>query len=557
MVKDNMYDVIIIGGGPAGLSAAIYLARAKYKVLVMEQAQLGGQITITSEVVNYPGVFRTSGKQLTEQMRLQGKAFGAEYLIARADKVELEGDVKTVITDTGREFKALGIVLALGASPRKLGFEGEKEFQGRGVAYCATCDGEFFTGREVLVVGGGFAAAEEAMFLTKYASKVTIIVRKGEFSCAQSVVDKLQEYPKIEVRYNTEVVEAGGKGVITHATLRNNETGETYTYEAADGGNFGIFVFVGYAPATELVAGQIDLSKQGYIITDVNQKTNIDGVYAAGDVCIKNLRQVVTAVSDGATAATSLEKHVTAMHEKLGIGPMQQVKEEVAEPAPAPAPADAEAPAAASGASSSSDAFISDDIKAQLKTILNRFSRQVTLVVMNSGDAAGKELSGFVGELKGLHPMLEVGAEEPAEGSSYIDIRTVDGPSGIRYYSIPGGHEFNSFVIGMYNAAGPGQPLGDALKARIQALGTHTLSVMATLSCTNCPDVVMGTQRIAALNPGITAEMYDLSKFPEIKTKYNIMAVPCLIVDGTETYFGKQTLEGLVDIVEKSGQAAD
>ncbi|MCD8286227.1 MAG: FAD-dependent oxidoreductase [Clostridia bacterium] len=547
MGKDTMYDVIIIGGGPAGLSAAIYLARAKYKVLVMEQAQLGGQITITSEVVNYPGVFRTSGKQLTEQMRLQGKAFGAEYLIAKAEKVELNEDVKTVITDTGREFKALGIVLALGASPRKLGFEGEKEFQGRGVAYCATCDGEFFTGREVLVVGGGFAAAEEAMFLTKYATKVTIIVRKGEFSCAQSVVDKLSEYPKIEVRYNTEVVEAGGPGVITHATLKNNETDETYTYEAADGGAFGIFVFVGYAPATDLVAGQVELSKQGYIITDVNQKTNIDGVYAAGDVCIKNLRQVVTAVSDGATAATSLEKHVSTMHEKLGIGPMRQEKDET------PAPADAAEPAPASTAEPSSDAFISEDIKAQLKAILSRFTRKVTLVVMNSGDAAGAELSGFASELVGIHPMLEIGGEETLEdGNSYLDIRTEDGPSGIRYYSIPGGHEFNSFVIGMYNAAGPGQPIGDELKARIQSLqGSHTFSVMATLSCTNCPDVVMGTQRIAALNPNITAEMYDLSKFPDIKSKFNIMAVPCLIVDGTDTYFGKQNLEALVEIAEK------
>ncbi|MCD8294305.1 MAG: FAD-dependent oxidoreductase [Clostridia bacterium] len=551
MGKDNMYDVIIIGGGPAGLSAAIYLARAKYKVLVMEQAQLGGQITITSEIVNYPGVFKTSGKQLTEQMRLQGKAFGAEYLIAKAEKVELSGDVKTVITDTGREFKALGIVLALGASPRKLGFEGEKEFQGRGVAYCATCDGEFFTGREVLVVGGGFAAAEEAMFLTKYASKVTIIVRKGEFSCAQSVVDKLAEYPKIEVRYFTEVIEAGGKGVLTHATLKNNQTGETYTYEAADGGNFGIFVFVGYAPATDLVAGQVELSKQGYIITDVNQKTSIDGVYAAGDVCIKNLRQVVTAVSDGATAATSLEKHVSTMHEKLGLGPFVQEKDE------APVQAEAAEEQPKKKASSSADAFISEDIKAQLRVILNRFARKATIVVMNSGDAAGIELSGFAEELKGVHDMLEVGPDEKTDGASYIDIRTEDGPAGIRYYSVPGGHEFNSFVIALYNAAGPGQPMGQDLKNRIASLGKHTLSVMATLSCTNCPDVVMGTQRIASLNPGITAEMYDLSKFPEIKSKYNIMAVPCLIIDGTATYFGKQNLESLVEIVEKSAPAEE
>ncbi len=549
---ENMYDVIIVGGGPAGLSAAIYLARAKYKVLVMEQGTFGGQITITAEIVNYPGVFKTSGKQLTEQMRLQGKAFGAEYLSAKAEKFILDGDIKTIVTDTGKEYKSLGVVLALGASPRKLGFAGEKEFQGRGVAYCATCDGEFFTGREVLVVGGGFAAAEEAMFLTKYASKVTILVRKGEFSCAQSVVDKLADYPTIEIRYNTEVVEAGGdNGILSHATLKNNKSGEQYVYKAADGGNFGIFVFVGYSPATELVKDQVELNPQGYIVTDVNQKTNLDGVYAAGDVCIKNLRQVVTAVSDGATAATSLEKHVSAMHEKLGLPAFIQVQDESAKEAAKQQAAEAAKPAQEKKASGASDAFISEEIKQQLKAIVNRFSRKVTLVAVNTGDKAGAELAGFVSELKGVHPLLDT-AEEKGEGRSYIDIRTADGSSGIRYYSIPGGHEFNSFVIGMYNAAGPGQPIGEDLKARIKNLkGQHTFSVMATLSCTNCPDVVMGTQRIAALNSNITAEMYDLSKFPEIKTKFNIMAVPCLIVDGKDTYFGKQTLEGLVAIAEK------
>ena len=164
---NSLYDAIIVGGGPAGLSAAIYLARAKFSVLVIEKETIGGQITITSEVVNYPGILQTSGKELTEQMRQQAQNFGAEFLIANVNKLELESPVKTVITNKG-QYQAVGIVLATGSHPRKLGFPGEREFQGRGVAYCATCDGEFFTGEHVFVLGGGFAAAEEAVFLTKY-----------------------------------------------------------------------------------------------------------------------------------------------------------------------------------------------------------------------------------------------------------------------------------------------------------------------------------------------------------------------------------------------------
>ena len=182
----GQYDVIVVGAGPAGLSAALYAARAKYRVLVLEKEKMGGQITITSEIVNYPGVEKTNGTELTEQMRRQAEAFGAEFAMAEVKGIDLAGEIKTVKTDKG-EYQAPGIVLAVGANPRKLGFAGEREYQGRGVAYCATCDGEFFTGMDVFVIGGGFAAAEEAVFLTKYARKVTIIVREEDFTCAKAV----------------------------------------------------------------------------------------------------------------------------------------------------------------------------------------------------------------------------------------------------------------------------------------------------------------------------------------------------------------------------------
>ena len=537
--------MVIVGGGPAGLTAAIYLARAKYRVVVLEKEKFGGQITITEEIVNYPGVGKTSGKALTEQMRLQAKAFGAEFAMEKVSSIDMDGDIKKVHVDGGKTYEALGVVLALGASPRKLGFTGEREFQGRGVAYCATCDGEFFTDREVLVVGGGLAAVEEAMFLTKYASRVTILVRKGEFAAPAGVVEKLKDYPSISVRFHTEVVEAGGETTLTYAKLKNNETGEISEYRAADGGNFGIFVFAGYEPATGLVKDQVRLDR-GYIVTDASMMTSVPGIFAAGDVCIKALRQVVTAVADGAIAATALEKNVSGIREKLQLPEFAQQGEKTPMPQAA---AKAEAPKASDSAS---DSFISPELRQQLTAVFNQFAGDVTVVLQKAEDPHGRELEGFLGELKGIHSRVHTAVETAAAGPSHLEIRGASGSSGIRYYSVPGGHEFNSFVIALYNVAGPGKNVGEALEKRIKALpGGHLLQVMTTLSCTNCPEVVMGTQKMASVHPGLEAEMYDLAKYPEFKKQYNIMAVPCLVIDGKQTVFGKRNLEELVEILEQ------
>ena len=204
--SDNLYDVVVIGGGPAGLTAAIYLARARYRVLVMEKEQFGGQITITHEVVNYPGLGKISGKELTETMSRQAETFGAEFLMAEAESLKMDDIVKTVHTDRG-DFQCLGVLLATGAHPRTIGFKGEEEHTGRGVAYCATCDDEFFTGKEVFVVVGGYAAAEESVFLTKFARHVTILVRKDDFSCAASAAEQPKNHEQITVLTST-VMEA-------------------------------------------------------------------------------------------------------------------------------------------------------------------------------------------------------------------------------------------------------------------------------------------------------------------------------------------------------------
>ena len=231
---ENLYDVVIVGGGPAGLTGALYLARARYRVLVLEKEKFGGQITITETVVNYPGLAVTSGAALSETMRKQAESFGAEFRLARVTGLDLEGDIKVVHTDRG-DVRGLGVLLATGANPRKVGFQGEEDYQGRGVAYCATCDGEFFTGRDVYVIGGGYAAAEESVFLTKYARHVTVLIRGDGFKCAPAVAEPALQHKNITVLPHTEVVSAAGDNVVQRLTYRNNRTGEKTTVQAEDG----------------------------------------------------------------------------------------------------------------------------------------------------------------------------------------------------------------------------------------------------------------------------------------------------------------------------------
>ena len=221
--KKNMYDVVVIGGGPAGLTAALYLARARYRVVVVEKEHFGGQITITSEIVNYPGVEHASGTELTETMRKQAESFGAEFLLTEVSSLDVDGDIKKVQTSRGT-LECFGILLATGAHPRMVGFKGEEEFKGHGVAYCATCDGEFFTGKEVFVVGGGFAAAEESVFLTKYAKHVTILIREDDFTCAKSTADAARNHENITVLTNVQVQEVSGDSVLHTLRYKNRRS---------------------------------------------------------------------------------------------------------------------------------------------------------------------------------------------------------------------------------------------------------------------------------------------------------------------------------------------
>ncbi len=544
-VHDRLYDVIIVGAGPAGLSAAIYAARAKYHVLVLEKNGIGGQITITSEIVNYPGVEMAGGKELTEHMRMQAERFGATFVVAEVLDMELEQEVKLLHTTKG-DYEALGVILAPGANPRKIGFQGEKEFQGRGVAYCATCDGEFFTGKDVFVIGGGFAAVEEGMFLTKYARKVTLIVREPDYTCAKTVSDKLKDFSNIETIFHTELKEAGGEHALSYAVFLNNEDGSQWRYDAPQGDTFGIFVFAGYVPNTKWIADCVERNEQGYLITDMDRQTNIAGVFAAGDVCVKNLRQVVTAVSDGAIAATSLERVVSELHAKLGIPDLYQ----------APQQSKTLEKQDEQTYFTKGEGFISSEIRQQLTGIFTKFSSHVTVRAWLDESAFSGEIKGFLNELVSITDKVVWTEQVPEDAvkPEYLPAMEVldstGKSSGIYFHGVPGGHEFNSFSIALYNVAGPGQELDHQTQKKIAALSEKTnIKILVSLTCTMCPDSVMAAQRIAAISDQVTAEMFDLSHYPELKEKYNVMSVPCIVINDKTTVFGKKNVEELLALL--------
>ena len=537
-IREHLYDAVIIGGGPAGLTAALYLARACYRVIVLEKEKFGGQITITSEIVNYPGVKRTSGAELTETMRRQAEAFGAEFLLAEAVGLELSGEVKQVITEKGR-YSCFGVLIASGAHPRMIGFPGEKEFRGRGVAYCATCDGEFFRGKEIFVIGGGFAAAEESVFLTKYASHVTILIREEDFTCAEAVAKPARENEKITIKTETVVVEVKGDSLLRSIRYRNLQTGEETVYESGND-TFGVFVFAGYAPETDWLKGAVSLDTQGYILTEKNQKTNVDGVYAAGDVCIKNLRQVVTAVGDGATAATELEKYAAEMEKKTGLKPSKPVAKH-------------DEPENAQDEATAENGFFSGEILAKLHTVFQKLEQPLRLCLKLDKRPVSQELSRYMEELAALTDRLSLEKEDGAgEQLPVVRIKREDGEdTGLAFHGVPGGHEFQSFILGLYNAAGPGQPLEPELYERIKRLPKPvSIDIFVSLSCTMCPELVTAAQHIAALNPNITAEVYDLNHFQELKERHQVMSVPCMLLNGTEIHFGKKNISQILEIIE-------
>lgn len=310
----KLYDVIILGAGPAGLSAGLYAGRYRLDTLIIEKGRDGGQIVLTNEIENYPGqnIDGESGASLVQRMSQQAEKFGAERATDIIESVELKEDIK-VLHGKKEEYRCRTLIIATGAFPRPIGCKNEGEFVGKGVSFCATCDAGFFTDLEVYVVGGGDAAVEEAIYLTKYARNVHVIHRRDELRAAKSIQEKAFKNEKIHFIWDSVVEELHGEDVLSGLTVKNVKTGQTTRIDADEkDGMLGVFGFIGYNPRSELFEGMIEM-ENGYILTDDCMHTNIPGVFAAGDVRKKPLRQVVTAVADGAIAAQQAEQYIARL----------------------------------------------------------------------------------------------------------------------------------------------------------------------------------------------------------------------------------------------------
>lgn len=550
MADKHLYDLIIVGAGPAGLSAGLYAGRATLDTLILEGDTVGGQVTTTSVVYNYPAVEKVDGTQLMNQMQKQVIDFGVTIAHDQVEKYQLADEVKLLVGKSGQEYRARSVIIATGAQPRTVGFSGENEFRGRGVAYCSTCDGELFSGLQIFVIGGGYAAAEEADYLSRFGKHVTVLVRGDHFSCPPLMAARALNNPKVSVKYNTEVKQVTGDDYVTAATLVNNKTGKETVYHVDDGDNtFGIFIYVGTKPATEKLQGLVDLNDQGYIKAAADGATNVPGVYAAGDVIVKNLRQIITAASDGAVAATAAEQYVTAQKQRQGVpihtAPVKTATQPVGQTT------DLEHQEKVSPHQGN---WLTTEIDSQLKPIFARLTKPVTLEVNTDGGALSQQLLSFTTEFTSLDDHLTVKTKEgQGELLPLLKLLDADGQdTGLHYAGIPTGHELNSLVLGVYNVAGPGQTIDPALADRIKRLPAAKIRIGVSLTCHFCPDVVAACQRMASLNPGITATMIDLQHFPDLRKSKKIMSVPATMINDAPVIFGSQSLEQLVAAVEKN-----
>jgi thioredoxin reductase (NADPH) len=312
MESKNHFDTIVIGAGPAGLTAGIYLSRARLKTLILNEGTVGGQMVLTHEIANYPGVESISGYQLANIMKKQAKNFGCNIIANIViENIEIEGEVKSVTLSDGRSFTAESVILTPGGRSRTLGMPGEDIFKGKGISYCATCDGDFFTDKEIVVVGGGNSALEEAVSLTKYASKVTIVHQFDHFQAFEFAIEEARNHPKINFIMESTITSFYGSENLGSVDIKNLKTGLTTNFKTD-----GVFIFIGYIPNIEFISGLIEMNKWGEILVKPDMSTNIEGVYAAGDSIAKRYRQVTTAVADGTVAALAASNFVHEMKTK-------------------------------------------------------------------------------------------------------------------------------------------------------------------------------------------------------------------------------------------------
>lgn len=564
MTEPHIYDTIIIGGGPAGLSAGIYAGRATMDTLIIEGDQIGGQVTTTSTVANYPAVETIDGTTLVNKMKQQATDFGVKFTFDTV--VDYNFDPKDIKTVTGKTttYHARSIIIATGAKPHEIGFKGEQDFRGRGVAYCSTCDGELFSGLEVFVIGGGYAAAEEADYLTRFARHVTVVMRSDDFTCPPLTADRARLNPNITIWPNSEVKSVTGQNYLTDATFINNKTHEETSYHVTkDDNTFGMFIYVGTDPQTELFKNTIILDDDQYIITDQQGQTNIPGVFAAGDVISKPLRQIVTAAADGASAATSAEIYVSAQKHRLHVPITRSTATKKTESKPTSGPS-----------STISDhvtqlpmhkgQWFTNELVQQLQPIFDKLNHDIILHQLTDASEKSHELSSFLTEFSQLSPHMTLQIEAATDEMldkwhvthlpNFSLVSTDGQPTGIKFSGIPTGHELNSLVLAVYNMAGPGQTIDTQLIERIKHLPKTQIEIGISLTCHFCPDVVAACQHIAAINPNVSAEMIDLQLFPELREAHHIMSVPAMLINQNENViFGSQSLEEIVTAIETAG----
>lgn len=538
----KIYDVIVIGGGPAGLTSGIYGGRSKLDVLMIEKDNLGGQISLTDEVVNYPGMKKISGSELMKAMREQAKSFGVSFVQTEVIEVNFSQDIKKIITQSG-VYEGRSVIIASGLVHKKLNFKGEEEYRGKGISYCATCDGEFFVDRDIFVIGAGFAACQEALFLTRYGKKIHIIAREPEFTCARSIADKVLTNPKIEVSFNSEVLEVSGDSLARKIKTKNNITGEVVEYSSEDGENIGVFVFVGQEPKTALYKGKIDLDDDGYILTDTRMRTNLDMIYAVGDIRQKYLRQLVTAVADGAIAISDVEKCLYDY--KIKNNSNVEIKKEVQiEEKP--------------------QGVFSEEMLNLIKETTNKFKEEIELVLVKSEDdeknkkilEVSEELGKISNKIK--FKIYEANDEYLKDKISLVRLPALylldkDGKyARIKYSTIPIEHELESFLQAMNNIVGEEEKVRENLLERINKLDKKiNVKIGVSLKCTRCPQTVRATQVIVSKNKNIDLEVIDVITHKEFKTKYDIVGVPAIVVNDKNLYFGQMNLEEMIEILEK------
>ena len=585
---ENLYDAVIIGGGPAGLTAAIYLGRACRRVLVVEKDRLGGQIATTANVANYPGVLTASGAELANTMAKQAANFGAEFLAAEVTGLSVDSDVKTAHTSAG-DIACLSVLLATGAAPRKIGFGGENDFEGRGVSYCATCDGALFAGREVVVIGGGYQAAEEAVFLTKYAKKVTVMMRKGDFSCAASVAKAAWDNPKIEVFPNTRVTRITGDTAVRAAVIEDTVTKgrETWRPENEDE-PFGVFVLAGRKPATGLVRGMAQLDDDGCVIVNEKQETTCPGLFAAGDVCPKNLRQVATAVGQAAATATEMEGFIAQARRKTGLAPQTKPAvspDEISRMFGGSANAAAARIDGAANAASEKP-LITPDMAEQAKATLAGMVQPLLLRVSLNDLPVSENVRRFVDEFAQLdnegkikveytgHPgnsgsktdsnalAAAENSESTAGGTATGDEATPDLPeikicfangewSRISFHEVPIEHEFTPFLSALSNIAGPGDAISDEARAAIARINRPLdIKIAAGLDCPRCYKTIIPAIQATCLNGNLRLNVYDIAHFPALQRKHNIMSAPFTIINDGEILKPGGSISTMDDLLE-------